>query len=385
MPLSPNYLLILSSIYERKINKIAQRHISDEYPIDRNFIDFLQLHGANENDIENWLNANKTVINELGYIRWHIPHADFIGGSVGHKNYHVFYTDDGLERINEIPIATFVGSGIIKSLLVYKYEEKPSEAHSKTIGHFGFLVKFIENVVGVRDTQKLKELTEKFIYDNRDVLNRIRSQFQTEPEILGLGMDGIAYSIGKDRILKLFQNKFAYEASVAAIERLWKQPETASTEAMIYDAGAFEPIKGKYRSINVYYYIMEKMEPASKIWGLEILIDKLQLHAELVITSKKWDMYNLNNPSLGIEIAPEIKIISEKIDKNVRNSNTKLILSIEEQAKSNNLKQNWLAKLTEEIIWKILTKRTDLHSGNLGITPNGEFRYFDPAYKNQSN
>jgi hypothetical protein len=378
MPLLSNYLLIISSIYKRKINKIASS-ISDDYLIDRNFIDFLQLHGANENDIENWLNANKTVLYELIEIKWDFPSIRNKGlrGWKGRESYYLFYTDDRPKGIDETPIATLVGSGNIKPLLVYKYD--PLDAYSKTIGHFGFLVPFIARTIGTGDALKLKETTEKFIHDNRDILNRIRSQFQTEPKELGQGSDGIAYSIGKDRVLKLFRSEVGYRASVLAIERLWKQPETAGTEAMIYDTGSFKPIRNTY---NTYYYIMERMEPAYKIAGIGSLVIRLQELANIAIEdNKEWSKFDID-PSIGPKIAPEIKQASEMIDRSMKSGEIamKLIRSIEEQAKSNNLKSNWLAKLTEEIIWKLITKRTDLHEGNLGITPNGEFRYFDPAY-----
>lgn len=49
------------------------------------------------------------------------------------------------------------------------------------------------------------------------------------------------------------------------------------------------------------------------------------------------------------------------------------------------LRGNWLVKFIEEIILKYLTGRGDLHLGNLGVTNQGNFRYFDPAYTGWEN
>ena len=45
-----------------------------------------------------------------------------------------------------------------------------------------------------------------------------------------------------------------------------------------------------------------------------------------------------------------------------------------------NLKDNWLENLIEEIIHKINTGRTDLHTGNIGVTNYGQLRFFDPVF-----
>lgn len=54
---------------------------------------------------------------------------------------------------------------------------------------------------------------------------------------------------------------------------------------------------------------------------------------------------------------------------------------IELFSKQFNLKPNWLKTFAEEVLMKYLTNRTDLHTGNLGITEYGLLRYFDPSFK----
>ena len=55
------------------------------------------------------------------------------------------------------------------------------------------------------------------------------------------------------------------------------------------------------------------------------------------------------------------------------------IKSINESLKDS-LNSDWLQFLIEEITLKYLTGRGDLHSGNLGLTNYGVFRYFDPSW-----
>jgi hypothetical protein len=56
------------------------------------------------------------------------------------------------------------------------------------------------------------------------------------------------------------------------------------------------------------------------------------------------------------------------------------ITDLESFGKKLNLRAGWLELLCEEIIMKLLTGREDLHIGNLGVTAQGELRYFDPQF-----
>lgn len=58
---------------------------------------------------------------------------------------------------------------------------------------------------------------------------------------------------------------------------------------------------------------------------------------------------------------------------------------IEKASKQFDLDQNWLEGFLKEIIMKFLTRRTDLHTGNLGITKHRKLRYFDPAHPDLTN
>lgn len=373
---------------------MGQKTLADQLPdyiIDHKIVDFLKYHGAKEDDIRNWITTNETTLNQLENTHWVIgPYNNFLyGESLGSKRiiYYIFWNDNK-NTANEIPIAYLKGSGRIKPLLVYQYMEEaqtPSQAHSKIIGHFGFLVPVIEKITNIQDYDRLKKMTEDFVYANWGLLHKIRSQFKQEPRELGRGEDGIAFGIGKDRVLKLFASRGAYNAAVNAMQRLWKHPETAGTEAMIYDAGAFKPFKDDFNSITIYYYIIERMTASrevirkSDLGSLLMYIDSYATRAKNKIETN-WSTFK-SDPSVGGKIAIEIREASAIIDKEIREEHPDLIASIEEQAKSKHLKSNWLAKLAEEIIWKLLTGRTDLHSGNLGITPQGYFRYFDPSYQ----
>ena len=47
------------------------------------------------------------------------------------------------------------------------------------------------------------------------------------------------------------------------------------------------------------------------------------------------------------------------------------------------LNSNWLSELIEEITFKFITNRTDLHYGNLGLTHYNKLRYFDPTHNEE--
>lgn len=405
--ISSSNLLILSRIYERRANsllyKVAQKTLEDlgllpTHLIDREFISFLKTNGAREDDIRNWMYTNETVLNQLKDVRWRYDgRKDLIGYVTNKPTYYYIHWDDVASPV-EVAVASLKGSGTIKPLMVYRQQEQeerrgPEAVHSKTIGHFGFLVPFIRKTTEISDFDRLREITEKFIYANWGALHRIRSQFQMEPRELGAGADGVAYAIAPNRVLKLFHSENAYKSSIAAIQRLWKHPSAAGTEAMIYDAGTFKPLEGDSKADtlgglnlgkNTYYYIIERMTPARDVVDRSDLYDflsALEGYAQAARMGKKeWHRFYYD-PSVAPRIAPEIKKAAENIENRMRRERADTINKVEQQLEGKNLKSNWITRLAEEMIWKLITGRTDLHGGNLGITPYGELRYFDPVYE----
>lgn len=92
-----------------------------------------------------------------------------------------------------------------------------------------------------------------------------------------------------------------------------------------------------------------------------------------------WIGGQLNQPTKAPKIKNVIRNRAKEIADHITKEDAETVHIVETQYPE--LNKDWLMLLTEEMIMKFITDRTDLHVGNLGITPNGKFRYFDPAYK----
>lgn len=407
---SPDNLFVLSHLYARRadslLQKLAQQLPASLYPerksplltelITLDFRYFLQRNfGAKIIDMENWAKANETVLRQCKELKWQdYPHERLMA-TLGDSRFMIPKKQE--DNPNWQILAVLYGNGPIKPLNIYKWVgaegREPAATHTPKIGHFGFLVQAISRMTGIT-WPKLTGVVEKFVSDNLPALNKIRSQFQMEPRELGQGTDGVAYAIGAGRVLKIFRSTAAYEAAKSAMNRLWKSPAAAGTEAMIYDIGELTPIFAPATpnrnevTVHVYYYIMEKMTPARSVIDkptLAALIDLIwetaKNNVNLGALSDQYNYAVMSKDNNRIsEIGADIKNKALLVGKETKQINPELIRQIEELTENYKLKPNWLDRLSEEIIWKLITDRTDLHGGNLGITPYGEFRYFDPIY-----
>jgi len=203
-----------------------------------------------------------------------------------------------------------------------------------------------------------------YINQNKSKLDRIMLQAETfRPKMLGAGADGVAFEIAKDKVLKIFTNKFAYEKSLEAINNLYQNPQISKTEAMLYDVGEFPPFKGK----KLYYYIIEKFETSrvididDDVYDITTML-KSNKYKELkeMFENKQYDLLNQLIKDVAKEIANKIQI--RGLD-------------------SFKLNNDWKETFVEEVIMKYISGRTDLHSQNVGVTNNGYLRFFDPAYR----
>jgi protein associated with RNAse G/E len=210
-------------------------------------------------------------------------------------------------------------------------------------------------------------------------IDGLRHFFTKNPQFLGRGSDGAVFDVG-EFILKIFRDPVAYQAAEAAMHRLHKEPELAKTEAMIYDAGKL----GVFRNKDVFYYVMEKMIPISNI-DLDFKNKVKDLIRKISIAIMNSSIKDLKGKS---NIRVELDSIVEFIASYFNNSN--LVKDITEMNRKHDkndnsmivpfLRSEWLRLLVEEICLKYLTGRIDLHVDNIGITNNGELRYFDSAY-----
>jgi hypothetical protein len=227
----------------------------------------------------------------------------------------------------------------------------------------------------------------KFFNKNKNKIDKIRRLFSSRPNYLGGGADGVAFDIGGGRILKIFRDTLSYNKAVEAYQRLHKQPELAKTEAMIYDINSGSLME------NVYYYIMEQMKTIMS-FALPARAALLKITKGIVghLNDFKYQLKPIksviDDPSKHQEIKEKVHLIARKISDKIMAEHIREINDIEfAEYKTEDgdtvdigLKANWLPIFVEEIIIKYLTSRTDLHMGNLGITGQGELRYFDPAY-----
>ena len=241
----------------------------------------------------------------------------------------------------------------------------------KDIAHYSFIINAF-NIMGIGGYgQKAVDAARDFIIQNKNKLNKIIRLFESPPVLLGTGADGVTFSVGKDKVFKIFKSKTAYISAMDAIKALHSGDDLAKYEAMIYDSGQFEGVK-------LYYYVIEKMETI-KGPNKESFSNLLQ------------SIYNIVIDSFSEEVKNIKQIIDPKDKKNAIYDLEKHIFAevdkeyleeVENLITENNLKikNGWIHELILEIIVKLVTNRTDLHVGNIGITNYGDFRFFDPSY-----
>lgn len=272
-------------------------------------------------------------------------------------------------------------------LYIFELENKRIEdLNKKNDYRFKYLIDFIESY-GLSLYTTETQLNDSINYNKQNIEN-MEKLFNYAPKELGRGDSGIAYDIGKNKVLKLFKDLHIYNKALEAMERLHKQPKLADTEAMIYDAGYL----GKFVDIYVYYYIMEKLEPANQDLDIDQLITDIIFYMQEQINFSKSKYFSylklrfneiIKSNDTFDDIIAEINNISVLIS--IKLKNDKKFNNIEIITEKYNLNNNWLNLFIKEIIMKYLTGRTDLHIGNLGITKNRKLRYFDPAHPDLTN
>lgn len=238
----------------------------------------------------------------------------------------------------------------------------------------------------LKNNYKLERIYQDIEVNKSNILN-MEKIFDTVPKDLGYGASGIAYDVGKNKVLKLFSEKYIYDKALEAIERLHKNPIIADTEAMIYDTGYL----GKFAGIDVYYYVMEKMTPVRNI-----VTPKNKKSISLILRAVISELKHLINFTFQI-VFEDIKIKFNSENKNLLEINeeiNKMVLILKRELlkdnflvkdlfnldKTYNLQKNWLDNFIKEVIMKYLTSRTDLHIGNLGLNNVQNLRYFDPTH-----
>jgi len=388
-----NNLLFLADIYAYKsyisLKRFAQgvvkeippdlmEILKDQWMV---FFRFVSLRlGVDTQEIIEWAITNQILLRQYQDIYWLNFSTEQVLKGAKDKQKYVMQPISLASDSNLFSIASFQGTANIPTMTLYEVKEVPEE----DISQFTFLLPVIDRMFYPPSQDAKESLLKLFVGTNKNILNKISTQFEMPPTILGEGADGIAYAIGKNRVLKIFKSKSSFRAAKEAVERIWNNPSSAGREAMIYDVGSFNIIEGK----ELYYYIMEKMTPARNVIDRETLGPFLEKIEDLV--ERRFKDHTLRyklQKSLNIPEETEktriiVKSMAKEIKKEFLVKNLQLLHKINNELKRSriDLQDTWLNKLIEEMIWKYITDRRDLHGGNLGITPYGQFRYFDPIY-----
>ena len=385
---------------------------SDQENLYKKFEQFIfNIVGKNLNieDIHEWYKINKSsfdLISPMGYMFTKVLGKDLS-----------LYSDRtyGLISINQVDAQTehpeqFMQKELKQDILLSGYKDIPNLHLSiyeypikkvnplidSDLSHNYFIVQALYDKFGVNlnkpdDIENVKN----FIHTNRNKINNIRRVFTITPRKLGTGADGTAFAVSDTMVLKIFQSEFAYKSSLDAIERLHSQTsapgqfhtnkknikeksttDPANTEAMIYDAG----ILGTFKGSSVYYYLIEKMLPVR-----DMPDDSNKLYVHKIITEitstieyqsfEIWDDKDLKTKKMIIE---KIEAGKRQLINDLKRRYGDKLKKIEE---SGILAPNWLSTFIEEVYFKTVTERKDLHTGNIGINNTKHLRFFDPAYR----
>ncbi len=284
------------------------------------------------------------------------------------------------------------GSGKIPRLWAYVGDFRVrhvTQNVDKELGHNFFIWEAFSKMFHLQPFPADLLKVAKFVHENKDIINKIRNSFTSSPKAIGSGADGVAFDAG-NYVFKIFTDHSAYTSAVEAKSRIKNEPELAATEAMIYDVG----VLGEFENQDIYYYLMEKMIAVRSLDStltskLKVLIIKIIV---ALLSGEDSEIKELK-PNIRFKHPTQIKnIVTHAVDvveAQLKGSQT--VSDVEDRAITlfkrkaiPPLNKNWLRLLIEEISFKYLTSRIDLHTGNIGITTQegkwGEFRYFDPSY-----
>jgi len=394
-------LLLLSSLFEKRsscFNKIGQTEL-DEAEL-RYFIRSMRLleiirrifpdSNISDKDLFDWYELNRNAFTKYQSLLW--SESEWKIATINGKPFaacdlfpsadrKVAIIGDSSEEpagVNLTDTYLLQGNASIKNLWLFIGVKGVAQVEPN-IAQEDWVLKAMSSIfrldIGSTD---FTDNMNAFISKNKDKIDEIRKYFIGTPKFLGKGADGVAFSISRNFVLKIFRDDAAYNHARQAVERIYRNPEIAKTEAMIYDVG----ILGDFKGYPVYYYIIEKMIPVSNM-DIEASFGRISDNIEMQLISSKnrWRSLRdlVKDPSAHSQLKSEIISYAKDIVKNIVGYNSPDIVKVQKSL-GDKLKSNWLQSLAEEFIVKYLTNRKDLHTGNIGLTDYGDFRFFDPSY-----
>lgn len=376
-------LITKAKDFERILHKYADVH----YSFLHNLNLYLKINPPITHDeLDIWISKNQSQIGSLLESHWVLNRNNYLYSFIKEDDnqneiWAFIKTDSSEPKSTEVKNThlLFPSGRIPKMWLFEAIKTWESNIVDNTLdrntAHNTFLADALKRIVPSLYSPAKISL---FLNENKSKIDKIRSHFSMQPKLLGQGSDGVAFQINDKMILKIFTDQTAFFAAKKAQEWIYKNPQFAKTEAMIYDIGVLGHINDK----SIYYYIMEKMIPAKHLPNdakkalssiIYLIVDKINKDKNSIWRSTK----KLMDDSKKF---PNIKNIVSKnsleIANHIKNEFSKFTSIIEDELE---VKSNWLELLIEELIMKYLTSRTDLYITNIGLTNYGEFRYFDPV------
>lgn len=340
-------------------------------------------------DVESWENKNPILLQVKHWFRSSYKDEKYLSSDSKENNVEwiLFHKPSISSDFFEKQSYYLQPTGKIPPLWLFLGNFQKDPIHEvfkeKNVAQYYFIIEPLKAFFKGLKLDLFKKEIANFIETNKSKIDKITNLFDSAPKMIGNGLDGFAYSIGKNKVLKIFMDPTAFFAAKDAMHRLHKQPELAKTEAMIYDVG----LLGRFENSPIYYYVMERMVPVRSLAPsnanyikdiVRTIIDITndQIFADQLKNLKKM----INNPIKSSYIKSEVtRLVKEFLQDEF------LLLKkpeIKHLTSSLKLRPDWLSSLIEEILMKFLTSRGDLHTGNLGVTNFGTLRYFDPSHEN---
>jgi hypothetical protein len=401
-----NKILYLCDLFEKKAQALNVQKYNFEYGEKelnkvKNLLLFLVGKNIPIEEIDYWLSQNEdTLIDYKLSINYIVPdhhlHALKTMSRLNNKLTYSFISmsNDLADDIEYdiIKHGFLKGYKNIPNLFIFMATESGLNRMplSKDLSPYGFLEKALIQIgtspiddEGSTDLNKNESIVlfPQFLNENKSKIDKLMSSFSYSPKYLGGGYDGAVFDVGQNLTLKIFRDSFSYYKAKESYDRLHKNPELAKNEAMIYDVG----ILGPFGKQTIYYYIMEKMKPIEN--DLKPLMTKIvgyigeyiRYERDVIEPYRKLTHDHKNNE----KIRAFLNNHSSKLESLLYNEHAKEIYNME--TFESDLKQGWVKSLCEEILFKYLTGRGDLHLGNLGLTNYGRFVYFDPSFSGWEN
>jgi len=391
-----NKILRKACLYEYK-SLLSLAAIKDNDEFERFYNFFNQFLVSNNNPIvdqhefKNWFYLNKSILDKTNIDSYSLSlntdgtlqglTYNALNKFIIHlKNKFGIYNDLNKDDLNLVQESILQKTENIPNLFIIEYNLKntySSDAWSKYLdkenSFLGPVLKALNYQFGFNDILS-------FISNNKKTLEQIRHQCYKRPEFLGSGADGSAFDIGGAKILKFFQNKNAFEHAAKSMKRLHKTPELGKNEPMIYDVGVISDDDRQ-----VYYYIMERMPTvmSAQPYSIKSIYSDMRIDIENYYRNN-YEKLNMNLIQEKIESNPQIvkKFLEEQslILEKILNNKYKYSSNLHSFKEHNKLSDGWLKDFIQEFLFKLLTNRDDLHSGNVGTTNYGKLKFFDPVY-----